>query len=96
MKRYIRNAVSSPSYRPGDIVYRGQAFGYQATSEIQGNIDNFPESLAEYVRNIYYIGDDTYKVEWLTDEDHLFEENYQRFFNKVNKVLETAGFIILD
>ena len=96
MKRYIRSAVSSPSYRPGDIVYRGQALGYQATSEIQGNIDNFPGSLAEYVRNIYYKGDDIYKVEWLTDEDHLFEENYRRFFDKVNRVLENAGFTILN
>jgi len=96
MKRYIRSSVSSPSYRPGDVVYRGEALSYQATSEIQGDIDNFPESLAEYVRNIYYKGDDIYKVEWLTDEDHLFEENYQRFYNKVYKVLEDAGFTILD
>ena len=96
MKRYIRSAVSSPSYHLGDIVYKGRALGYQATSEIQGDIDNFPESLADYVRHVLYMGDDTYKIEWLTDEDHLFEENYQRFFNKVNKVLEAAGFIILD
>ena len=96
MKRYIRSSVVSPSYRPGDIVYKGHALAYQATSEIQGDVDNFPESLADYVRNIYYKGDDTYKVEWCTDEDHLFEENYQRFFSKVNKVLEDAGFIILD
>lgn len=96
MKRYIRSGSIQPSYHAGDIVYKGHALAYQATSEIQGNIDNFPESLAEYVRNIYYIGDNTYKVEWLTDEDHLFEENYRRFFDKVNRVLEDAGFTVLD
>lgn len=96
MKRYIRNSVLSPSYRPGDVVYKGHALGYQATSEIQGDIDNFPESLADYVRHILYMGDDIYKVEWLTDEDHLFEENYQRFYNKVYKVLEDSGFTVLN
>ena len=92
MKRYVRSSVNPPSYHIGDIVYRGNALGYQADSKIRGNIANFPESLADYVRYIYYLGDDTYKVEWLTDEDHLFEENYQRFWNKVNKILKSSGF----
>ena len=96
MKRYIRSDITSPSYHPGDIVYEGHALGYQATEDIQGDIDNFPESLADYVRYIVYMGDNTYRVEWLTDEDHLFKENYRRFYDKVHKVLENAGFIILD
>jgi len=96
MKRYIRIASMQPSYRSGDVVYKGNALGYQTTSEIQGDINNFPESLADYVRNIYYKGDNTYKVEWLTDEDHLFKENYQRFYNKVNSILEDSGFTVLE
>jgi len=96
MKKYIRSAAIQPSYHVGDVVYTGNALGYQTTSEIQGDINNFPESLADYVRNIYYIGDDVYKVEWLTDEDHLFESNYQRFFDKVYRVLEASGFTVLD
>lgn len=96
MKKYVRSATIQPSYHVGDVVYEGNAFGYQATGEIQGDINNFPESLADYVRNIYYMGDDIYKVEWLTDEDHLFKENYQRFFDKVNRILEDSGFIVLE
>lgn len=90
----IESAVEVPEYRPGDVVYRGNAIGYQSTSEIQGDINKFPDSLADYVCNIYYVGDNTYKVEWLTDEDHLFEENYQRFFKKVYQVLKNCGFQI--
>jgi len=96
MKRYICSAIIQPSYHVGDVVYEGNALSYQATSEIQGDINNFPESFADFVRNIYYMGDAIYKVEWLTDEDHLFKENYQRFYNKVNRVLEDSGFTVLE
>ena len=69
MKRYIRSTATEPTYRSGDIVYKGNALGYQASSTIQGDISNFPDELADYVRNIYYLADDVYKVEWNIDSD---------------------------
>lgn len=97
MKRYIR----TPEYRPGDIVLTGDALGYQCTIDIAGNINKFPEELLEYVRNVFVhsyddAGAPIYRVELLTDEDHLFKENYDRFYSKIYPVLERAGFTIID
>lgn len=96
MKRYIRSQVIQPSYRPGDIVYEGNAFGYQCTQKIRGDISNFPSILDDYVRNIYYLGPDTYRVEFDIDEPHLFRENYQNFENKVYPILKDNGFQLID
>lgn len=97
MKRYIR----TPEYRPGDVVITGDALGYQCTIDISGDINKFPERLLEYVRNVFVLrydedGTPIYRVELLTDEDHLFKENYDRFYSKVYPVLERAGFAIID
>ena len=93
--------VTRPQFRIGDIVMRGNALGYQGTFDIAGNIENFPEELLEYVRNIYLHNIDNsnnciYRVEFLTDEDDLFEENYDRFFNRVFRILEDNAFEIID
>lgn len=77
-------------------MYEGDADGYQCTSLISGDINKFPESLAKYVHRIYYVGDDTYKVEWLTDADTLFEEDFENFANKISPILEANGFRDLD
>lgn len=97
MKRWIKR----PQFRIGDIVMQGDALGYQGTFDIAGNIEDFPEELLKYVGNIYLHDVDNdnnciYRVEFLTDEDHLFKENYDRFFNKVFKILEDNGFEIID
>lgn len=96
MKRYVRSQVIQPLYRPGDIVYKGNAFGYQCTGKIRGDISNFPSILDDYVRNIYYLGQDIYRVEFDIDEPHLFEENYQNFENKVYPILKDSGFEIIE
>lgn len=97
MKRYIR----TPEFSIGDVVLTGDALGYQSTVDISGDIEQFPEQLLKYVRNVYLrarAADNSpiYRVEFMTDEDHLFRENYDRFYGKVFPVLERAGFEILD
>ena len=97
MKRYIR----TPEYKPGDVVLEGDAVGYQCTIDISGDINKFPEELLEFVRRGYLHdkaadGRPIYRIELLTDEDHLFKENYDRFYGKIIPVLERAGFKIID
>lgn len=96
MKRYIKSQVIQPSYRSGDVVYEGNALGYQCACKIGGDISNFPSALDDYVRNIYYLGHGVYRVEFDIDEPYLFKENYQNFENKVYPILEDSGFQILD
>ena len=101
MKRWIHAATIEPEFKRGDIVIKGRASGYQGTFEMTGNINEFPDDLLEFVRNIYLVdftaeGDPIYKVEYLMDEDDLFEENYRNFLNRIFKVLKDNGFEIVD
>lgn len=79
----------------------GPALGYQCTIDISGDLDNFPERLIEYVYRVFVLrydrtGASVYRVELMTDEDHLFKENYDRFYSKICPMLERAGFTIID
>ena len=85
----------------GDVVITGDATGYQGTIDIIGPINRFPQRLLKYIRNIYLHrfdddGTPIYRVEYETDEDHLFQENYDRFFAKFLPPIERAGFEIID
>lgn len=100
-KKLYKQSVDSstrfaPQYRSGDVVLTGDADSYQCTCKVVGDIDNFPDELLQYVRNLYYLGQASdgpiYKIEFMTDEDHLFEENYQNFEDKVMPILEEHGF----
>ena len=98
MKRWIRE----PKFRIGDVVAQGDAFGYQGTFLMTGDINNFPEELWEHIRNIYLkdineIGDPVYKVEFLMPDDYdLFDEDYQRFADYIAPILERSGLEMLD
>lgn len=78
----------SPKFREGDLVLSGKAIGYQGTFLMKGDIDKFPDELEKYVRNVYYKSEDMYEVEFLmVDEPHLFQENYDHFYEMVDEIL---------
>lgn len=80
-----------PKYHDGDIVFIGDANGYQGTFLINGDISKLPEKLYSNIRRIMKYGntdDPIYKVEYkLPDDSHQFEEDYNKFFDYVEKLL---------
>lgn len=98
MKIYVKSYTGMlPHFRQGDIVLVGYALGYQGTFLLSGDINNFPEELAKYVRNVYFISDNFYKVEFeMVDEPHCFQENYDNFFNRIEPILNNYGFEIVE
>lgn len=80
-----------PKYHDGDVVFIGDADGYQGTFLINGDISKLPEKLYSNIRRVMKYGntdDPFYSVEYkLPDDSHQFEEDYSKFFDYVEKLL---------
>ena len=90
--------IIEPKYRDGDVVFVGDASGYHGTFLIKGDFRNIPEELYHNIRQITKYGNldkPYYKVEYRIDSDHLFEEDYRKFFEYITPILEDAGIDIL-
>lgn len=91
--------IVEPKYRDGDVVFIGDASGYQGTFLIEGDFRNIPEELYSNIRQIKKYGntdDNFYLVEYNINSKHLFEEDYKKFFDYVTPLLNTAGISIVD
>lgn len=91
--------IVEPKYRDGDVVFIGDALGYQGTFLIEGDFRNIPEELYANIRQIKKYGntnDHFYLVEYNINSKHLFEEDYKKFFDYITPLLNTAGISIVD
>lgn len=91
--------IVEPKYRDGDVVFIGDASGYQGTFLIEGDFRNIPEELYSNIRQIKKYGntnDHFYLVEYNINSKHLFEEDYKKFFDYVIPLLKTVGISIID
>lgn len=88
-----------PKYRDGDVVFVGDANGYHGSFLIEGDVKNIPKELYKHIHKITKYGnldEPYYKVEYKLDSNHLFEEDYRKFFEYIIPVLKNAGITIID
>jgi hypothetical protein len=90
--------IVEPKYRDGDVVFVGDADGYHGTFLIKGDFRNIPEELYHNIRRITKysnLDEPYYSVEYKIDSNHLFEEDYRKFFEYIIPILKDVGIDVL-
>ena len=90
----------SPKYHDGDVVFVGDANGYQGSFLIKGDIEKLPQELYPNIRRVMKYGNTDepfYKVEYkLPEGSHLFEEDYMKFFEYVEDLLAANDIEVVE
>lgn len=90
----------SPKYHDGDVVFVGDADGYQGSFLIKGDVEKLPQELYPNIRRVMKYGNTDepfYKVEYkLPEGSHLFEEDYMKFFEYVEDLLAANDIEVVE
>lgn len=87
----------APKYKDGDLVFVGDAQGYDGSCLIHGDISKIPQEAYKAIRRITKWGNvpDLYYMETKLQSEHHFEDDWKNFYDWIDGVFQGSGIEIL-
>lgn len=87
----------APKYKDGDLVFIGDAQGYDGACLVHGDISKIPQEAYKAIRRITKWGNipDLYRMETKLQSEHHFEDDWKNFYDWIDGVFQSSGIEIL-
>ena len=87
----------APKHRDGDLVFVGDAQGYDGACLIHGDISKIPQEAYKAIRRITKWGNipDLYYMETKLQSEHHFEDDWKKFYDWIDSIFQGTGLEII-